>query len=44
MIDPRNCQRFQGLGGGPKIGPKGTPNYYGALGFGGVGLKINGFA
>ena len=44
MVDPRNCQRFQGLGGVPKKLPKGTPVDLQGVGFGGVGLKIDGFA
>ena len=33
---------FSGLGGGPKIGCTGTPNYYKALGFGGISSKSMG--
>ena len=32
VLDPRNCQRFQSLRGGPKKAPPGTPNYYQGVG------------
>ena len=39
VLDPRNCLRFQGLGGGSKIGYPGTPNTVTAWVFEGLASK-----